>query len=126
MRLKIERPTREPSERRQSCERATLDAAYRALVEVQENVEGLELLPPPQTAIDLREKAQSLARLALDRKDLTSESPEGPLHQEFSGWGRPVDEAPGIPRELLAADVLDFLASLLGSGDRLVQSEETT
>lgn len=126
MKLKIVRPTREPSERRDACERATLDAAYRALLEVQENVEGLELLPPPKTAAELREKAQSLAALALGREDLTSESPEGPLHHEFSGWGRPIDEAPGIPRELLAADVLDFLASLLGSGDLLVESEEKT
>lgn len=124
MKLEIERPAREPSERRQSCERDTLDAAYRALREVNENVVGLEILPPPETAIDLRKKAQSLAKLALDRGDLTSDSPEGPLHKEFSGWGQPIKDAPGIARELVAADVLDFLASLLGSGDRLVHREE--
>lgn len=124
MMLKIERPTREPSESRAACERRALDAALRALREVQDNVEGLVLVPPPTTAEALRARAQELARQALAKAVLTSESPEGPLHREHSGWGLPVMEAPGVPREILAADVLDFLASLLGSGDRLVAVEE--
>lgn len=124
MKLKIERPTREPAEQRDVCESLALDAALRALKEVQDNVPGLTLLPPPKDAIALRGRAQDLARAAVAKAELTSESPEGPLHREHSGWGLPVLEAPGVPREILAADVLDFLAALLGSGDRLVTIEE--
>jgi len=124
MKLKIERPTREPSEGWHSCERRVLEAAVRALSEVQDNVKGLALLPPPESAQALRKKAQELAQMAMKNDALTSESPEGALHHEHSGWGLPISEAPAIPRELLAADVLDFLASVLGSGDRIVVSEE--
>lgn len=124
MRLKIERPTREPAERRDACERLTLDAALRALEEVQENVAGITLLPPPKDATALRGKAQELVRAAISKGELTSESPEDPLHGEHSGWGKPVLEAPGVPREILAADVLDFLAALLGKGDKLVTEED--
>lgn len=124
MPLAIERPTRDASQRERAIERDALNAAERALREVEENIDGLKLLPPPTDATGLRARAQELARVAFEKDQLTSESPQEALHREYSGWGLPVEEAPGVPREMTASDVLDFLASLLGSGGRLIYVPE--
>lgn len=117
--LRIETPNRAPSMERQHWQQFALAAALRALQEVQENLADVVLVPPPASADKLRAKAQELVQRALESQDLTSEGPEEPLHLEHSGWGVPIEAAPGVPREIIAADVLDFLASLLGPDDEL-------
>jgi hypothetical protein len=124
MTLRIERPTRQLGVGEESGERAALEAALRTLQEVQANVPGLALLPVPEDSPALRRRSQELARAAMTKAELSSESPLSPLHQEHSGWGLPVLKAPGVPWEILAADVFDFLASLLSSADRLVSTDE--
>lgn len=126
MKLRIVRPAREATTGPTPAEVSAVEAAARALQEARDNVEGLQFAPFPSSARELRALAQKLAAGAWDANEISSEGPEGPLHQEHSGWGQPVEHAPGRPRELLAADVLDFLAAMLGSGDQIEWIEEST
>lgn len=125
MYLQIERPTREPSATSSTPERMALDGALRAFNEAVANSAVAVRIPPTSSGDELRNLAQNVAQGAVKAASLTSESPLSALHSEHSGWGLPVAEAPGVPWEILAADVLDFLASLLGSGDRLMVREDS-
>ena len=117
--LRLERPTREPRSICSQLEEEMLTSAARALEEAIAN--GVTITPPAQLMgpRELRQLALELAASVWAADELSGESPIEPLHIEAGGWGPPIEAAVELPRQILAADVLDFLASALGAGDRL-------
>ncbi|MCH8881399.1 MAG: hypothetical protein IID34_16145 [Planctomycetes bacterium] len=108
-----------------------LDAAGRALTEAQVNLNHSSL-QTPQTLTQEQVVALSnkLASEAWDAGELPGEAPISRLHNEPSGWAGSdpeSDESEKIPCPwlILAADVLDFTALLMGTSDSLVLEVQT-
>ena len=105
-----------------------LDAAGRALTEAQVNLNHSSL-QTPQTLTQEQVVALSnkLASEAWEAGELPGEAPISRLHNEPSGWGDsdPKFELGKIPWLILAADVLDFAALLMGTSDSLVLEVQT-
>jgi hypothetical protein len=98
-----------------------LEAAGRALTEAQANLnharlKGLDRLTLEQVA----GLSRDLASEALAASELPGEAPIEPLHPESSGWTGSDPDSEKIPWLILAADVLDCAALLMGTTDSLV------
>lgn len=98
-----------------------LEAAGRALAEAHANLNHASLQAEQtltqQQVIALSHK---LASEAWDANELLGEAPILLLHEESSGWQGSDPEAENIPLLILAADVLNCVALVMGTNDALV------
>ena len=98
-----------------------LEAAGRALTESQVNLNHSSL-QAQQTLTQEEAFALSnkLASEAWDAEELVGEAPIRLLHEESSGWEGSDPDAENIPLLILAADVLNCVALVMGTNDALV------
>ena len=66
------------------------------------------------------ELSSALASETWDAEDLPGEAPIELLHLESSGWSGSEPDSERIPWLILAADVLDCVTLLMGTGDLLI------
>ena len=143
--LRLDRAVPWSDERVQRGEDFLLRSAAEALEEVRANlgdVHGfggtpLVLLEPGDvlSADELKRRLRDLAKHGWDQGRLEGESPLAPLTRERDGWVRrtsgeaPMEvdalaEEPPVPRLVLALNVLDMLAKVMGPTDSLAWPDD--
>lgn len=119
--LSINRDTFELSAVQKQTEESTLASIARCLLDINLNKEeqAEAIWPPPETRPQIMALILRLKESVIQATALTKESPGEWLHEDCSGWGARDDEAAARPRELVAIDVLEFLAALMSDTDTL-------